>query len=165
MKLIKLVLFITFIGSVSFAKENKDCQRTARLGEKIIYIDTPDGKRGEGLLEVYKEGSRPYKLIKEYQDRFKIDKYSKATGFIATTGLLASTFYKGSKETRDNIVFGSAIVAGLNFLIRKTLNFINEQKLQDSINIYNKENSPTIEINAFNSKSLNSFAMIANWSF
>ena len=168
MKLIKLALFITI--SVLFWKttqagENKDCQRTAKLGEEIIYIDTPDGKKGEGLLQVYKEGTKPFKLIKKYQENFEIDNYAKTTGIIATSGLLVSSFYRGDKETRDNIVFASGIVAGLNFLIRKTLTYINEQKLQDSINIYNKENSPKIELNVLRQDSLKSLTLVANWSF
>ena len=83
---------------------NKDCQRTAKLGEEIIYIDTPDGKKG-GRSASGLQGTKPFRLIKKYQENFEIDNYAKTTGIIATSGLLVSSFYRGDKKKHETILF------------------------------------------------------------
>lgn len=153
-------LMLFFSNQVSMA----NCQRTALIGDKIIYIDTPDGKKGEGLKKYFKKGTKSYQLLERYQNNLKLNKYSKMTGAVAAGGVLTGLFYQGDEDTRDNIVLISGVVAGINFLIQKTLLYYNEENLQKSINSYNKEGRPLIQLNAFGPK-LDNYTISAVWRF
>ena len=165
MTLVKQPLFILILASSTYSvRSAAECQRTATIGEKVIYIDTPDGKKGEGLKKYFKKESKSYMYLQKYQDNLELNKYSKITGAIAAGGVLTGLFYQGNENTRDNIVLISSVTAGVNFLIQKTLLFYNEENLQRSLDYYKKENKLMIQLNSL-TPNLNSYSVSATWRF
>lgn len=158
-----LFILVTIFSFIALETE-ANCQRTALIKDQVIYIDTPDGKKGEGLKAYFKPETDSYRYLEKYQNNLKLSKYSKLTGTIATGGLLTGLFYQGSDQKRNNIVLISGVIAGVNFLIQKTFLFYNEENLQKSIDQYNKANKTKIQMNVFNSE-LKKYSISAVWSF
>ena len=77
---------------------------------------------------------------------------------------MTGLFYQGSDQKRDNIVLISGVIAGVNFFIQKTFLFYNEENLQKSIDQYNKENIPKIQMNVWKSE-FTKYSISAAWSF
>ena len=133
-----LFILVSLFGLISQGAE-ANCQRTALIDGQIIYIDTPDGKKGEGLKTYFQPESKALNYLQEYQDNLKLSKYSKLTGAIATGGLLTGLFYQGSDQKRDNIVLISGVIAGLTSLFRRHFYSTMRKNLQKSIDQYNKK--------------------------
>ena len=162
----KLNLFILIFHFIVPVSSGADCQRKVSIGNKIIYIDTPDGKKGEGLRKYLEKDPNAIKLLNTYQKNLTIKNTSKVAGSIATVGLIGGFAYQGNKSKQNNILLISGITAILNFLVSSTLQFYNEENLQNAIRAYNKNDFPKIKMNlTVNSSEKNQLALIGQWSF
>ena len=167
MKLLKPLLFISLLALLIEPKSIlADCQRSAKLGDKIIYLDTPDGKKGEGLRELFKDNKRSLNLLNTYQDNLKLNNISKFTGSIGTIGLIGGFAYQGDERTRDDLILLSAVTLSVNYLLMTTLKYYNEENLQKAIKNFNENNENQILFNVRHIQNKNLEVYVANnWSF
>ncbi|MAW07101.1 MAG: hypothetical protein CME61_02345 [Halobacteriovoraceae bacterium] len=167
MKLLKPLLFISILAILIQPKGIlADCQRSAKLGNKIIYLDTPDGKKGEGLREIFKNNKTSLDLLSTYQENLKLNNISKFTGSIGTIGLIGGFAYQGDERTRDNLIMLSAVTLGVNYLLMTTFKYYNEENLQKAIKNFNETNENQILFNVRHIQNENVEVYVANnWSF
>ncbi len=141
--LILLILSIQF----TFAGENSS--RIATVNYQQVLVDPSSSAKGEGLRFFLERDPLAKKYLDEYQNRSKPSIQSASLGTIGAVLLLSGFLNTNSKDSgdvasRQNLLFGGVFFLGVSYLISRTIQYNNENLLNQAVDEYNKRNSPKI---------------------
>ncbi len=120
------------------------CSREAIINYQSILVDTNSTQKGEGLRFYLQKDQKALAHLNDYQSGTEITWKNAILG-TAGTGLIISTgFLDTSSKNKNTIILAGISMIAINFLIARTLEFKNEDNLQQAIQEYNKRNLPKI---------------------
>ena len=120
-------LLTTFLLRTTWAKET--CSRVALINFQEILVDTSANEKGEGLR---------FYLEKDPIAKSYLDRYQSGTGIkwqnavLGTLGslLILGGFLTSDKKREQTFLVSGATIIGVNFLVAKTLDHVNEENLE-----------------------------------
>ena len=144
------------------------CGRIAIINFQEVLVDSNSNQKGEGLR---------YYLEKDHQSKVFFDSYQKgneqkwlsaALGTVSSLMILTGFLTRNNPTNRQALIVGGASLMTVNFLVAKTLDYVNKNNLTKSVDEYNKRNLPRIYFNTKNytqeSDGLNIF-LKKTWEF
>lgn len=143
----RIILSFLLFFMISNAVAEKTCSRVATINYQQVLVDAGSNKKGEGLRFYLEKDPISKKLLDKYQEKSKPSLWHAAA---STTGslLVLSSLLQTDKDSflgnKNSMMYGGALLIGISYLTSKTKSFSNEKLLQQSINQYNKRNSPKI---------------------
>lgn len=146
--MLKLTVLILLILSVS-AQAVETCSRVATINYQEVLVDVSSKNRGEGLRYYLEKDDVAKELLNEYQDNNRPTWKSAALSTLGTAMILGGLLRTsgGDNETvtsRNFLLFGGATMIAVSYLVSKTNQYNNEYLLLQSIEEYNKRNTPKI---------------------
>ena len=166
-KLLNIFTFIFLINIVYANEDNKTCSRKAIFKNKEVLVDGYTGIKGSGLNDILKNNSKAYKHLKNYQRFNDTRLLNLVSGSVSSASILTGLLYTGDKSNKSNFLLFGGIVALLNFLTTKTVQFYNERELMLAIEEHNKGSKDQIRL--LNSSQMRqptpSIFLDKNWSF
>ena len=144
-KLITMVLYL--VTSFVYAQSGTPtCSRKAIHDNREILIDGYTGIKGSGLNDLMKNHQKAMQHLQRYQNSGEIRTFNLLSGTISTASILTGLLYTGDKTNKSNFLFFGGIVALVNFLTTKTVEFYNERELALAIDEYNKTSEAKIRL-------------------
>ncbi|MBD64037.1 MAG: hypothetical protein CME62_02445 [Halobacteriovoraceae bacterium] len=143
--MVKLLITLFIISQCALA--DSTCSRVATINYQEVLVDAGSGNRGEGLRFYLEKDPESKKLLDEYQRRNKPTLWSagaSTTGSFLILASFLSTSDSADATTKNTMLYGGGLLVALSYLTSKTLRYSNEKYLQQSIDQYNKRNSPRI---------------------
>jgi len=165
---LKISIFFIFMINFVYAKDSAPtCSRKAIFNNKEILIDGYTGARGSGLNKIMRSNPKALKHLSIYQNANDIQTFNLLSGTISTTSLITGLLYTGDRDNKNNFILFGGIVALINFLTTKTIQFYNERELTLAIEEYNKTSVHQIRRLDVSTKKQNkpSIFINKNWSF
>lgn len=157
--MLKLTLLILFtLGGGAYAAET--CSRVATINYQDVLVDVSSNNRGEGL-RYYLEKDRIAKdLLDEYQEENRPSWKTAALSTAGTAMIAVGLLRTGSGESesytsRDALLVGGVSAIAVSYLISRTNQYKNEYLLQQSVDEYNKRNTPKIFLTPLGTKKEN----------
>lgn len=143
---------------------NQTCSRKAIYKNQEILIDGYTGVSGSGLNKIMKDHPKAMAHLKNYQELNDVKVFNLVSGTVSTASLLTGLLYTGEKSNKNNLLLFGGIVALINFLTTKTIQFYNERELVLAIDEFNKTSDNQINLS---SKTENKPSIYINksWSF
>lgn len=168
----KITILFLFISLINWVSAEETCSRVAVINYQEVLVDTNSTQKGEGLRYHLDKDPVAKSYLDLYQETAKIKWQNAALGTLGT-GLIVSSFLINSDEqNKKNLIIGGASILIINFLVAKTLEYANEENLNQAIKEYNKRNLPRIyflqssNLNTSSSKrKINSILLSKGWSF
>lgn len=141
------VLIVFFLSTPAHAVET--CSRVATINYQEVLVDVSSKNRGEGLRYYLEKDDVAKELLNEYQDNNRPTWKSAALSTLGTAMILGGLLRTsgGDNETvtsRNFLLFGGATMIAVSYLVSKTNQYNNEYLLLQSIEEYNKRNTPKI---------------------
>jgi len=141
-------IFLSIILSLpSWAAET--CSRVATINYQEVLVDVSSNKKGEGLRYYLEKDQASKELLDDYQKNIRPSWQSASVSTLGSgmilAGLLRST--EGTNEgftSREFLLLGGLGLITLNYLVLITNEHHNERLLTQSIETYNKRNTPKI---------------------
>lgn len=139
-----LILF----GTQIFADET--CSRVAYINYQPVLVDTSSNNKGEGLRYYLEKDDKAKELLDQYQAANKPTLIGAGVSTLGTTMLLAGALTKSNNSeqsqflSKNFLIYGGASLIIMSYMTYKTLEYTNEKILNQSIEHYNKRNSPQI---------------------
>ncbi len=146
--MLKLTILIVFaLVGRAFAAET--CSRVATINYQEVLVDVSSNNRGEGLRYYLEKDQISKGLLDEYQDNNKPSWKSAALSTLGTGmilfGILRPNSGEGESFTNRNVLLvGGISMIAVSYLISRTSQYKNEYLLQQSVEEYNKRNTPKI---------------------
>ena len=159
---------MTFSASSIFAQDSaQTCSRKAIYKNKEILIDGYTGSKGSGLNNIMTSNKKALSHLIKYQNSNDIQMFNLVSGTVSSASLLTGLLYTGSKSNKNNLILFGGIVALINFLTTKTIQFYNERELTLAVDEFNKSSDEQIRIIDQNrlKTSQPSVFINKNWSF
>lgn len=149
------VLFFLFTSFSAPAVET--CSRVATINYQEVLVDVSSKNRGEGLRYYLEKDQVSKELLNEYQENNRPTWKSAALSTLGTAMILGGLLRTsgGENETitsRNFLLFGGATMIAVSYLVSKTNQYNNEYLLLQSIEEYNKRNTPKIFFSPTNPK-------------
>ena len=147
--LIKLGAYLSLVFCALVSHATEYCSRIAIINYQEVLVDTGSNSRGEGLRYYLKKDPIAKKLLDKYQDgsnpSWQNTALSTAGGAMILAGLIRTNEGQGETLTnKKSLLFGGLAVISLSYLISRTNQYNNENLLFQSIEEYNKRNTPKI---------------------
>ena len=164
----RMALIILLINNFSFAQqENQTCSRVAIYNNEEVLIDGHTSKKGSGLNKIMKSNMLAMKHLENYQTNNEMKIFNIASGTVSTASIFAGLLYTGSKANKNNLLIFGGLIALVNFLTTKTIEFYNERELDLAISEFNKTSDNKIRVidKRVNKKVQNSIFLNKSWSF
>ncbi len=145
LKLTILIIF-TLLGD-AFGAET--CSRVATINYQEVLVDVSSNNRGEGLRYYLEKDQISKSLLNEYQDNNRPSWKSAALSTLGTGMILFGILRPNSGEAesytnRNNLLIGGVSMIAVSYLVSRTNQYKNEHLLQQSVEEYNKRNTPKI---------------------
>lgn len=163
-------MLLFFALPCAFAQAKNACSRVATINFQKILVDTNSTLKGEGL-RYYLEKDEIAKLyLDQYQESSKVRLENAIMGTVGSGLLITGIMSTSSSKNREALIYGGGAVLLINFLVAKTLEFKNEEKLYKAVEEYNKRNLPRVyfsesEHSTPDQDVLKSFYINKTWSF
>ena len=146
MKVVLLIaLLISLLTGQVFA--NKTCSRTAVINGQEVLVDVGPTQKGEGLRYYLEKDDEALELLNEYQEANRPSQLISITSTTGSTmillGLMNTNLTQGTISNSDLLLGGGLIIA-VSYLVSKSMQYYNEDLLQNAVEQYNKRNSPQI---------------------
>lgn len=142
----KFCLILLVTSSFLFAQET--CNRTAVINNQEVLVDINSNTKGEGLRPFLEKDTVALKYLNEYQEADKTYSKSALLGTIGVgiglVGLFRSDDSGQDIFSKKGMMLAGVVLLSVNYLVAKTQEFENEDKLERSIEEYNKRNLPKI---------------------
>lgn len=147
-KMVYLVSFLLFAQGLS-AWAAEECSRVAVVNYQEVLVDSSSSSRGEGLRYYLQKDPAAKRLLDEYQENNRPRWQGAALSTAGTALILAGLLRAGGGDpgefaNRNNLIIGGAAAIAVSYLISRTNQYNNEHLLQQSVEEYNKRNSPRI---------------------
>lgn len=147
--MLKLTVLILLFLMQTAAWSQETCSRVATINYQEVLVDVSSKNRGEGLRYYLEKDKVAKDLLDEYQENNRPTWKSAALSTLGTAMLLGSFLRTsdGKEEgvtSRNILLFGGASMIAVSYLISKTNQYNNEYLLQQSVEEYNKRNTPKI---------------------
>lgn len=128
---------------------DETCSRVAVINYQKVLVDVSRNNRGEGLRYYLEKDRVSKELLDEYQDNNRSSWKSAAVTTTGTVMLLAGLLRtsEGANETftsRKFLMFGGAAFIAVGYFLSKATEYNNEYLLSQSVEEYNKRNTPKI---------------------
>lgn len=145
--MIKLTILILFMIQSVWAAET--CSRVATINYQEVLVDVSSKNLGEGLRYYLEKDPISKDLLNEYQKNSNTTWKSAAMSSVGTVMILGGFLRtnEGEGETitsRNFLLIGGLSMIALSYLVAKTDQYNNEHLLTQSIEEYNKRNTPKI---------------------
>ncbi len=146
--MLKLTVLIIFaLMGESFASET--CSRVATINYQEVLVDVSSNNRGEGLRYYLEKDQVSKSLLDEYQQNNRPSWKNAALSTVGTGLILGGIFRTGSGDneiytSRRFLFVGGFTMIAISYLISRTNQYRNEYLLQNSVDEYNKRNTPKI---------------------
>lgn len=130
-----------------FAQDS--CGRVATINYQDIFIDSSSTKKGEGLRNFLAQSPESLALLNEYQENTRPNYWiagSSTAGFMLIILGLMSTRKTGTYYSKQSLMTTGVVVMALSLVTSQTLKRQNEDRLMESIEIYNSTGGPQIEL-------------------
>lgn len=142
-----VILLSAFLFSHAWAVET--CSRVATINFQEVLIDVSSSNLGEGLRYYLEKDQISKELLDQYQENNKTSWRDAALSTLGTGMILGGLLRTnpGENETltsRTSLLAGGALLIGVSYLISKTQQYSNEYLLLQSVEEYNKRNTPRI---------------------
>lgn len=141
-------IFFLLISNV-YAQEI--CNRTAVINNQEVLVDLNSNARGEGLRSYLKKDKAAERHLNDYQASSQTQLKNAALGTFGVGMIIGGLLYSddddssdGGFDVREGLIIGGLGLMAINYLLYKTIEFNNEEKLEKSIEEYNKRNVPKI---------------------
>ena len=125
---------------------NQTCSRTAIYKNKEILIDGYTGVKGSGLINIMKKHPKASEHLTKYRASSDIKKINLVAGSISSASILTGLLYTGDKSNKNNFLLFGGIIALVNFLATKTIQFYSEKELTLAIEEFNKASNSEIRL-------------------
>lgn len=146
------LLLVTLIFFTFEAIAAETCSRVATINYQEVLVDAGSGKMGEGLRFYLEKDPESKKLLDEYQKRNKPTLWSASASTLGSVMILSSLLQTNESsgiQNKNTLLYGGVMLVALSYLTSKTLKYSNEKYLKESIDQYNKRNSPRIYFSPF----------------
>jgi hypothetical protein len=146
--MIKLTILILFILQSAWAAET--CSRVATINYQEVLVDVSSKNLGEGLRYYLEKDPLSKDLLNEYQANSQTTWKSAAMSSVGTVLILGGLLNTGGGGKSENFLQKNAFLLGgltliaASYLISKNDEINNEHLLSQSIEEYNKRNTPKI---------------------
>jgi hypothetical protein len=147
--LIKLGAYLVFIIFSMKIPAAEYCSRIAIINYQEVLVDTSSTSRGEGLRYYLQKDPIAKKLLDQYKENEKPTWQATTVSTLGTSmllfGILRTSAGDGELLTnKKTLMYGGLSLIGLSFLISRTIQYNNENLLFQSVEEYNKRNTPKI---------------------
>jgi hypothetical protein len=121
----------------------------ATINYQEVLVDASSSNRGEGLRFYLNKDPMARELLNEYQKNNRPTWKSAAASTLGTAMILVGFLRNDSGENeaftnKNFLILGGMSLIGFSYLVSKTNQYRNEYLLLNSIEEYNKRNSPKI---------------------
>jgi hypothetical protein len=145
-----LLLLLLLAGPRAHAVES--CGRTAVVNYQEVLVDASSSNRGEGLRYYLQKDPVSKKLLDDYQDNNR-PRWQTAALSTAGTALVVASLLRGGGDNdglmgQKAMLVGGATMVAVGYLISRTKQYNNEERLERAVEEYNKRNSPRIFFSA-----------------
>ena len=125
------------------------CSRVATINYQEVLVDVSSRNRGEGLRYYLQKDKVAKGLLDEYQENNRTTWKSAALSTLGAgmilAGVLRTSDGKNESITNKNfLILGGLTLITVNYFVSRTLEYNNEQLLGQSVEEYNKRNTPKI---------------------
>jgi hypothetical protein len=140
-------ILFTFFAITAWSAET--CSRVATINYQEVLVDVSSRNRGEGLRYYIQKDEVAKSLLDEYQMNNKSTWKSAAFSTLGTGMILAGVLRTsgGENETVTNknfLILGGLTLITVNYFVSRTMEYNNERLLSQSVEEYNKRNTPKI---------------------
>lgn len=167
-KYISIYIFALFFTDFVYSQQQSStCSRTADYKDKKILVDGITGIKGSGLSKLMKNNPSAMRHLRKYQEMNNVQVFNLVSGSVSTLSIATGLLYTGDKSSKSNFLLFGAVIALVNFLTTKTVEFYNERELTLAIEEFNKTSEDPIRLidkNRLKKKSGTIFVN-KNWSF
>lgn len=159
--LIKIYLILFFFLQINLlALARESCSRIATINFQDVLVDSSSSVKGEGLRIYLEKDSIAKQYLETYQHNSKPSLKGAITSTIGASltlaGLMTDSDKKNGLFSKQTMIGSGLTLIILNYLISRTNAYTNEGNLINSIDEYNKRNSPKIYFSPTTSSSGNS---------
>ena len=168
LKIITLIFTVLSLTNIVYSKElSNTCSRKAEFNSKEVLVDGITGIKGSGLTKIMKDHPEALSHLKKYQDAEKVKIFNLISGSVSTSAIALGILYTGDKTNRNNFLLFGGVVALINFLTTKTVEYYNERELTLAIETFNKNSDHPIRLIQQNKLQKNTQTLFINkrWSF
>ena len=168
LKISGLIFIIFSLTNIVYSDElSNTCSRKAEFKNKEVLVDGITGIKGSGLTKIMKNDPIALGHLKKYQDSEKVKLFNLISGSVSTSAIALGILYTGDKTNRNNFLLFGGVVALINFLTTKTVDYYNERELTLAIEAFNKNSSHPIRLIQQNESKKNTQSLFINksWSF
>lgn len=142
------VLILSALLSLSLMAA-ETCSRVATINYQEVLVDVSSRNRGEGLRYYLQKDKVAKDLLDQYQTNNRSTWRSAALSTLGTGmilgGILRTSDGKNESITNKNfLIIGGLTLITVNYFVSRTLEYNNEQILSQSVEEYNKRNTPKI---------------------
>lgn len=133
------------------------CSRVATINYQEVLVDVSSNNRGEGLRYYLEKDRVATQLLNEYQENNRPSWKTAALSTVGTGMILGGILRTGSGEgesftNRNVLLVGGVSMIAISYLISRTSQYKNEYLLQNSVDEYNKRNTPKIYLTPLDTK-------------
>jgi len=146
---IRLVLVLLLSNPTKGIFAQDSCGRIATVNYQDIFIDSSSTKKGEGLRNFLAQTPESLTLLNEYQKNTSpnyVIAGASTVGFTLLLLGLTSNRESGGFYSKESLVSTGLVIMALSLVTSQTLKRQNEDRLMESIELYNSNGGPQIEL-------------------